>query len=132
MRRALPWLLVYAVALILIAFWPQHVDRGMGSVLHRVTSVLPVLTYTRIEFCANVLLLVPVGILLRILITRRRYLVVAIGFFVSGVIETVQGLFLPGRTASVSDLVANTVGACIGLLIVEAVTVISRERARRR
>lgn len=131
LRRALPWLLGYAIALALIAFWPQHVDKGMGWFLKAVTHYLPILTYDRIEFGSNILLFVPLGILLALLLPRRRYLIMPIGFVISLMIESAQGIFLPGRTSSLSDLVANTAGACIGLLAVEVAEAIGRHRRAR-
>ncbi len=131
LRQALPWLLVYGVALALIAFWPQHVDQGAGFLLNRITRLFPLLTYTRIEFGTNILLFVPLGILLAILLPRGRYLIAPAGFLVSLTIESCQGLFLAGRTASISDLIANTAGVCVGLIAVELAGAI-RRRARSR
>lgn len=127
LRRALPWLLVYAVVLALIAFWPEHVDKGAGFLVRTITRLFPVLTYHRIEFGSNVLLFVPLGILLALPLPHRRYLIMPLGFLVSLTIEAGQGIFLADRTASMLDLVANTAGACIGLIVVEIA-----ERARRR
>jgi VanZ family protein len=128
LRRALPWLLVYAVALVLIAFWPEHVDKGAGAFLKRVTDLFPILTYRRIEFGANILLFVPLGILLAILLSQRRYLIMPAGFLISLTIESGQGIFLADRTASVSDLISNTAGACLGLLAVEIAEALRRRR----
>ncbi|VXB72833.1 VanZ like family protein [Microbacterium sp. 8M] len=128
LRWALPWLIVYAVALLLIAFWPQHVDKGMGWFLKALTHHIPLLTYDRIEFGSNIVLFVPLGILLAILMPRRRYLVMPIGFVVSLAIESAQGVLLAGRTASLADLIANTAGACIGLFAVEVIDWVARRR----
>ena len=126
LRRAWPWLLVYGLALLLIAFWPQHVDQGMGFFLKALTQYVPLLTYDRIEFGSNILLFVPLGILMAILMPRQRYLIMPVGFVVSLTIESAQGVFLAGRTASISDLIANTAGACIGLLAVELIGAVRR------
>lgn len=119
LRRALPWFLLYAVALSLIAFWPQHVDKGAGPFLRALMHFLPVVTPHRVEFGANILLFVPLGVLLAIMAPRRRYIIAPVGFLVSLTIESVQGVLLDGRTASVFDIIANTAGACLGLLLVE-------------
>ncbi|MFB7843181.1 VanZ family protein [Microbacterium sp. NPDC056052] len=126
LRRTWPLLLAYGVALALIAFWPQHVDKGMGFFLKTITRYLPALTYNRIEFASNILLFVPLGILLAILLSRRRYLIMPIGVVVSLTIESAQGVFLSGRTSSISDLIANTAGTCVGLLVVEFVDAVGR------
>jgi glycopeptide antibiotics resistance protein len=56
--------------------------------------------------------------------------VLPLGFVTTVVIETVQGLFLMSRSDSVLDIIANTAGAAIGLLIVE-LSDASRRRSRR-
>jgi VanZ family protein len=113
-------LTVYGISLALIALWPVPVDSGAGGLLRRVTRVLPALTYARIEFSANILLFVPLGVLL-MLILRRRYLILPIAIATTVAIECSQGLLLDKRTPSLLDIIANTAGACVGMLIVAAV-----------
>ena len=113
-------LTIYAISLTLIALWPVPVDAGAGRFLRVVTRVLPALTYPRIEFSANILLFVPLGVLL-MLILRRRHLILPIAIVVTVAIECAQGLMLDKRTPSVLDIIANTAGACIGILIVAVV-----------
>nr|MBS1901627.1 VanZ family protein [Actinomycetota bacterium] len=125
-RRIWIWTGVYAVIVMLVAFWPQHVDKGAGPLLRAITHLIPILTYSRIEFGSNILFFLPVGALGALLLSGRRYLVVPIGFLLSLTIETVQGVFLAGRTASLSDLIANTAGACLGLLLVEGIDALNR------
>lgn len=110
-------LVVYLVALALIALWPVPVDSGSGDFLRAVTRAFPWATYPRIEFGANILLFVPLGWLLSVLLGRSRYLVLPIAIVVTVSIESVQALLLNQRTPSVLDIVANTTGACIGLII---------------
>ena len=124
--RARLLLTLYTVALALIALWPVPVDGGAGSVLRTITRIFPALTYARIEFSANILLFVPLGVLL-MLILRRRYLIVPIAIAVTVGIECAQALLLDKRTPSVLDVIANTAGACIGMLLV---AVIESRRAR--
>lgn len=111
---------VYVFALTLIAIWPVPVDRGAGPAIRVITRIFPVLTYARIEFGANILMFVPLGVLLA-LILRQRFLVVPIAVVTTVTIESVQGIALALRTPSVMDIVANVTGACIGLLLVTAV-----------
>ena len=94
-------------------------DAGAGPLIRFVTRLIPVLTYARIEFGANILLFVPLGVLLT-LILRDRALVLPIAIVLTLVIESVQGVLLDRRTPSELDMVANTAGACIGLLGVAA------------
>lgn len=113
-------LTLYGISLAMIALWPVPVDSGAAGLLRRVGRVLPMLTYPRIEFSANILLFVPLGVLL-MLILRRRYLILPIAIVVTVAIECSQGLLLDKRTPSLLDIIANTAGACIGMLIVAAV-----------
>ena len=113
-------LTIYAISLTLIAYWPVPVDAGAGRFLRVVTRVLPALTYPRIEFSSNILLFVPLGVLL-MLILRRRHLILPIAIVVTVAIECAQELMLDKRTPSVLDIIANTAGACIGVLIVAVV-----------
>ena len=119
-RSIAAWILgAYLVALTLIAFWPSPVDAGAGPLIRLITRVVPMLTYARLEFGANILLFVPLGVLLT-LILRDRALVLPIAIVLTLAIESVQGVLLDRRTPSELDMVANTAGACIGLLAVAA------------
>lgn len=111
------YLLAYALLLTGIAFWPVPVDRGAGPLLRLITRAIPALTYDRIEFAANILLFVPLGLLLTLILTRNRWLVLPVAFLATVTIECVQALLLDARTPSVLDIVANTAGACIGVVL---------------
>lgn len=117
MRRASTWLVVYLVVLAFIGFWPQHIDRPYGSIIRKLIEIVPLLTYQRLEFGANVLLFVPFGLLLGVMLRRVPHLVVPLGFLASLLIESVQAVALDGRTPAVYDLVANTAGACAGVVL---------------
>lgn len=108
---------VYGVALAVIALWPQRVDDGAGPLLDSLSQWIPILTYDRIEFAANILLFVPLGVLLA-LILRSRYLVVPISLIATVTIESLQALLIDTRTPSVLDIIANLTGACVGLAVV--------------
>ena len=114
------------ITLALIALWPVPVDSGAGDFLRGVHQVFPALTYERIEFSANILLFVPLGVLL-MLILRRRFLILPIAIVVTVGIESAQALLLDRRTPSTTDIIANVTGACVGMLIV---AVVERVRSR--
>ncbi|MFT4135445.1 VanZ family protein [Microbacterium sp.] len=118
---ALILLAVYAVVLAAVAFWPTPVDADLGRMLRAITRMVPVLTYQRIEFLANIALFVPLGILLAVVFARARHLVLPTVFLTTFLIECTQALVLPERTPSIVDMVANTAGGCAGLLAVAAV-----------
>jgi glycopeptide antibiotics resistance protein len=109
-------LVSYVLALAFIAFWPTHVDEGAGPLLHAITRRFPWATYARIEFSANIALFAPLGLLLTLLVRRWWWVIVA-GAVGSTLIELCQGLFLSGRTASVWDVIANTLGTIAGVVI---------------
>jgi glycopeptide antibiotics resistance protein len=127
-RIALAVLAAYLVGLLVVVLWPQHVDRELVPLIERVHELFPPITHARVEFAANVLLFVPPAALLASVLRRRRWVVAPLGFAASAVIETVQDALLPGRTADLRDVLANSSGAVLGLLLTLA---IERMRTRR-
>jgi hypothetical protein len=70
----------------------------------------------------NVTLFVPLGAALAALWCRRRGLtVLAVAALVSVGVETFQWAYPSGRIANTADVIANTVGAAIGILIARTV-----------
>ena len=122
------YLAAYAALLAAIAFWPIPVDSGAGPLIRAITRLFPLLTYDRIEFLANIALFVPLGLLLTLIITRQRWLVLPIAILATVTIECVQAIALAQRTPSLLDIVANTAGACLGMLL--AVLIESLRRSR--
>ncbi|MBB2975476.1 VanZ family protein [Microbacterium endophyticum] len=108
----------YLVALTAIAVWPVPVDSAAGPLLSLVQRHVPWATYSRIEEGANVLLFVPFGILLMLILRHSRYLIMPICILATVAIESVQAVLLDQRTASIVDIVANTAGACLGMLLI--------------
>ncbi|QKJ20303.1 VanZ family protein [Microbacterium hominis] len=120
-RDARWWLGLYLTALALVAFWPVPVDSGAGELLLAVTRAVPWFTYRVIEFTANVVLFVPLGALLSLVLPAHRRWVVPIAFGVTVLIESGQAILLSARTPAVSDVVANVLGATIGVAAVWAI-----------
>lgn len=88
--------------------------------------------YNRLEFLANVGLFVPVGMFLLLLFGTGGWWLAAIGSFgLTAFIETAQTQ-IPGRVSDERDLVANTVGAIIGIVIALVLTLPATLRRRRR
>jgi glycopeptide antibiotics resistance protein len=70
---------------------------------------------SRIEFIANVLILMPLSFLGSALLPRLTWRDwTAYAFVLSGTVETVQALLFPARSATFKDVVANTSGALLG------------------
>lgn len=71
--------------------------------------------YLLISFLANIIIFIPIGILLPILYNLKDKHIILIGFCISLFIEITQ-LFL-NRTTDIDDLILNTLGVIIGLII---------------
>lgn len=69
-----------------------------------------------VDFTLNVLLFVPLGIAMRWALGPLR-IVAAIGIATTLLVETLQWRLIPGRDASIGDLVANTLGTMAGAWI---------------
>jgi glycopeptide antibiotics resistance protein len=79
-------------------------------------------TVSRIDFLANVALLVPPVAAAAMLLPRPTWRDwTAYGFVASAAVEATQALFLSERAASFSDVVANTTGALVGALLVHSI-----------
>ncbi|GAB3604673.1 hypothetical protein GCM10027413_00820 [Conyzicola nivalis] len=74
--------------------------------------------YGTLEFTANIAMFVPFGVLVPLAFGRPPWwIILALGFATTLTIELVQQS-LPSRYSTVSDVVANTLGTAIGLLLV--------------
>lgn len=110
-------LLVYVAAAALIVLSPvgySGIVEAIGNWL-RAGLGLNWFGYGWIEFVANILMLVPVGLGLGLLL-HRLWAVVAIAFVASCLVEAMQWL-IPVRTPSLRDVIANTVGAAVGVAL---------------
>ena len=112
---------VYLGAVVWITLGPQPV--AQEGVFFRVLGWLQAygwltwVTYTGVEFTANVLMFLPIGLFFLLLLGRRRWWLAAIvGATLSATIEFVQ-LFLPERVSDPRDLAANSAGAVLGVII---------------
>lgn len=114
-------LVPYAIALGLIVWLPDSTASHVTGVVLRIARFvserfdvsLPT-TYTVFEFAANIALFIPFGLLVAAGWPRTNaWWIVLRGFSASAAIELVQTL-LPSRYPTLSDVLANTVGAIIG------------------
>jgi len=127
MIRRHPLLALFTVAYLALVGWvtlgPQPLD-GEGQALlwralrffarHEQTSWLD---YSTVEFASNVLMFVPIGLLFLLLLDLRRWwLAVLLGVALTCGIEFTQQ-FLPTRVADPRDLLSNSIGAAIGVLV---------------
>ena len=134
-RVAAATLIAYLAFLGWILLWPSagpvstFVDRlldllwGAGWSTQLVTPV-------RVEFVLNAVMLVPVPVLATLAGARWRWeRWTAVVFLVAGIVEVLQALVLPDRSAQFQDIVSNTLGVLIGALMC---TPLVRTRGRRR
>jgi glycopeptide antibiotics resistance protein len=130
---------VYLGVVGFVTLGPQPLDDGTDSLvwcLLRFFARYPSLhvTYSALEFAANVAMFVPVGLFFLLLLGRGRWwLAIVLGVMLTCGIEFAQ-LFLPGRVSDPRDILSNSVGAVAGVVIALVVTwpaAIRRARERR-
>lgn len=117
-------LAIYGALVALVGFFPTPVDRDATPLIRSVLAGLhrrgvpDWFDYHVIEFAANIGLFVPFGVL-AVFATGRRlvWLAVLAGAGTSVVIELGQFLLLPERFPSELDVLANTIGTVVGVLI---------------
>lgn len=121
-RRARPLLVVYALVLLVVVFSPTSTVQSslVGDLVRGLQVLLPdrLVTFNRAEVAMNAVIIAPLSFLGWLALTRVRWQDwVAYGFLGSTTVELLQGLLLPDRQASFSDIVANTLGALLGALL---------------
>jgi glycopeptide antibiotics resistance protein len=140
MFRRHPILAVTTAAYVVLIGWltltPQPVA-GQRSILWALVDLLERIpgadwvTFDRVEFLANILLFIPLGVLLTLLLGRSRWwvgIVAPIGMTLA--IELAQR-FIAGRVSDPRDLIANSLGAIVGALAALAIDAIGSRRTRR-
>jgi hypothetical protein len=105
---------IYGLALLGIAIWPHHIDQSLDFSDYQ--------WYSTLEFVANIVLFIPFGALVMLSSPRMRWRRAVLGgLLIAGSVELVQGTLLQGRTGSLQDVVANTIGAAIGGCLVAGI-----------
>lgn len=138
MFRRHPLLALFTIAyLVFVGFMtlgPQPLGASSEGLLWRALDVLAShsatswITYSAVEFTANILMFVPIGLFLLLLFGRRFWwLAILVGFTLTVGIETTQ-LYIPGRVSDIRDIISNTTGAVAGVM---AGLVLTAGKARR-
>ncbi|WAA65220.1 VanZ family protein [Microbacterium oxydans] len=128
----------FLAGLAALTLTPSRVEDAMPNLLDLVLGAAhrlgwASLDFTRLEIIANVLVFVPVGILAFILLPRRLWVLsLLVGPLLSLAIETAQRVALPHRAATVTDVVANSAGALLGVFLAVLCTLLLAPRASRR
>lgn len=117
-------LAAYLLAALVVVFQPiPHVAVGSVDVAYRLVVWLQLqrwVTPTMVEFGWNVVLFVPLTCLATLAVRRITWLQwFAVGAGLSVTIELVQLLALSGRSASLVDVVSNSLGAWVGAVLGE-------------
>lgn len=120
-RILLSVLTLYLLALACVVLWPTPVDQTSGQYLKLVLDWLHVhgiplwFNYSVVEWLSNVVMFLPFGFLVAQYFKNWRVSkTILLGLIVSAVIESAQFLFFEQRTASVLDILANTLGTFLG------------------
>jgi glycopeptide antibiotics resistance protein len=117
-------LIVYSAFVLLVTMWPQPEQLEFDSIASRVLRAMHNLgvpewfDYNELEFAANIGMFVPLGFLLGLALARKAWWVAI--FLLpafSGAIEFTQGIALDERVSTVLDVLANTLGGYMGLLL---------------
>jgi glycopeptide antibiotics resistance protein len=119
---------LYVAVLAIVLSWPVHVD-GRGG-LFRFDPLLQLLarfgipawaSYPFLEFTANAVLFVPLGVLWALIVDRWRAVLrivtaALLGATISVIAELAQGFLMAERTMDARDVVANGIGAAVGAI----------------
>jgi len=125
----------YAAIVLMATLWPTPLDQGYQASIDRLFTVLyrngvPLwFGYNKLEFSANILMFIPLGFLVALLLPARIWwlaLLICPGMSVA--IELTQALALSARFATVTDVISNSLGAVIGILIAVVLRAIVYER----
>jgi glycopeptide antibiotics resistance protein len=148
MFRRHPFLSIVTLGYLAVVGWvtlgPQPLDGSGRRMLWRLLDVFGDhratrwITYELVEFLANVGMFVPIGLFFLLLLGRTRaWLAMLLGVALTVGIETAQ-IFLAGRVSDPRDLLSNSLGALLGVLIALVLTApaarrhqIEAERAQR-
>ncbi|AOX45404.1 hypothetical protein BJP65_05960 [Microbacterium sp. BH-3-3-3] len=115
-RRGAVAAALYLVTLGVIVFWPVHLERRVDFLYDCLYAVVPAAAAVDLDVIANVVFLIPFGVLLARLLPGHPWLLLGIAWTVPLLVEIAQGVFLPGRTSSAIDVAANTLGGVMGAI----------------
>lgn len=132
MLRRHPLLSVGTFGYLALVAWltlgPQPLDGdGRGAVLRVIRwlqsrDATAWVTYDGVEFAANVLMFLPIGLMFVLLLGRGRWwAAILLSVALTVLIETVQ-VFLPERVPDPRDLLSNSIGAVAGVFVALVLT----------
>lgn len=119
---------IYLLCVIQLVFFPIEVNIGKyanQTPWYKTVNFIPLLTIDVKTFILNIIMLMPLGLYLPLLHPKFKSLktVAYYGFFLSLSIEALQMMIRitlgNGRSTDINDLIANTVGAILGYMVVK-------------
>lgn len=120
-----------------ITLGPQPLNPGNSGFFWKVLELFSRydetnwITYDRVEFSANVAMFIPIGLFFVLLFGRRQWwLAIVFGVGLTLGIEFAQQ-FIPARVSDPRDLVANSSGAVLGVLVALVLTASKARQIRR-
>ncbi|WP_166981500.1 VanZ family protein [Paramicrobacterium fandaimingii] len=130
---------LYAVFIGAVTLTPDPFGTGVEGTIDRVIDAFsqhPLtawMTYDVVEFTANIGMFVPLGLFVAVWAGPRRWWVgIVVGAAYTIVIESFQGILLAAtRYATLSDVIANTLGAIIGAVLARLIHAFVVARAAR-
>jgi glycopeptide antibiotics resistance protein len=114
----------YGLVVAFATLTPTPLDRGYRTSIERLLAVMhrhgvpDWFGYDALESSANVAMFVPVGFLVAMLLPRRRWWMALLACpALSAGIEASQAAFLSERFATIADVMANSLGALLGIAV---------------
>jgi glycopeptide antibiotics resistance protein len=130
-------LVVYGALVLWALLAPTSTEQSglvlwLGNRLRELGVPSTLATFDRLEVVMNVLIIAPVTLLASLIRPSYGWRDwTAVGFVAALAVELGQGLLLPDRVASFSDVVANACGALLGALLGQLLARVLAARSRR-
>ncbi|KAA0546268.1 VanZ family protein [Bacillus sp. BGMRC 2118] len=121
---------VYVAGVIHFTFFPLEVNIGIyanQTPWYQTINYIPILTIDAKTFLLNIIMFIPLGMFLPLLNQGVKSVkrIAQIGFYSCLGIELIQSVIKitlgSGRSTDINDLLANTLGAVIGFLLIRSV-----------
>lgn len=128
---------VYTAIVLVLTMWPTPITKGREATVDKVikavhrSDAFDWFGYSAFEFLANVAMFLPLGFLLGLALARRfAWTGILLLPAFAAAIETTQLLLLEDRFGTVQDVVANSIGGWVGLLLALLIRAMVRARDR--
>jgi VanZ family protein len=122
-------ILTLLTPIILISLWPHHVDALLHDTittcihsLHTHHLLPSSFTYQSLERASNIALYIPVGYVIAHLNQKHKPVLqllraLTLTLLLTNLVELTQTFLLPDRTGDPVDILTNTIGGILGILL---------------